>query len=272
MSDVLLSNAILVGIFMLLVWLISIPCRNVSIVDIAWGLGFVLIAWLTFVLTANDPMNRPDNPARWLLLGLITVWGLRLSVHLAVRNIGQVEDKRYARMRGAAGPHFWWTSLFIVFALQGLVMWVVSLPIQTGIARSESGWAAGHIAGLALWTVGFLFEAIGDRQLARFKRRPENKGRVMDQGLWRYTRHPNYFGDFCVWWGMFVVCVAQGQHWWTVISPLLMSVLLLRVSGVTLLEKSLTAEKPAYADYVARTSAFFPLPPHRPSAPDETHA
>jgi steroid 5-alpha reductase family enzyme len=253
------QNAAAVLAWMLLFWLISIPTRNVAIVDLAWGLGFVLVAGLTLAIVGAA--NQRLAPQHWVLPVLTTIWGLRLSGYLACRNHGRPEDKRYAAMRAKRPGGFWWRSLYIVFLLQGVVMWVVSLPIQIGSAWAEPRWTWVHPAGIAFWGIGFTFETVGDWQLLTFKRDPRNVGRVCDRGLWRYTRHPNYFGDFCVWWGLFLLADAWGTAHWTVISPLLMSVLLLKVSGVTLLEQSLRIEKPDYRDYVRRTNAFFPGPP-----------
>ena len=164
-------------------------------------------------------------------------------------------------MRDRIGTNFPLVSLFVVFGLQGLIMWVVSIPIQVAhFGITPLGWI--DAIGVGFWTVGWLFESIGDWQLARFKAKPDNRGQVMDRGLWRYTRHPNYFGDFMVWWGLYLFAAATGA-WWTIFSPVLISILLLRVSGVTLLESSLKRNRPGYVDYVARTCAFFPRPPNR---------
>ena len=234
----------------------NVPLRNVSIVDIVWGLGFVLVAWVSFFLAATS------GPSRWLLAVLTTIWGVRLSLHLAIRNIGKGEDKRYVAMRERAGSSFAYRSLLTVFGLQGLIMWVVSLPVQAGIGLSEPGWTWLHAAGLVLWVGGFCFEGIGDLQLARFKSDPSNAGKVMKTGLWRYTRHPNYFGDALLWWGYWVIAIGGGAAW-SVYGPVIMTWLLLKVSGVTLLERGLERSRPGYAEYVARTSAFIPWPPKR---------
>ncbi|MCO8122054.1 DUF1295 domain-containing protein [Stieleria sp. TO1_6] len=236
------------------VWLISLPLRDVSIVDIAWGLGFVLVVWTAFLFHAE-----PDRG--WLVIGLTTLWGVRLAAYLAYRNHGCEEDHRYRKMRDRWGSSFPLVSLFTVFLLQAAVMWVVSLPLQTAFVGAEptSAWIQG--IGLLLWTVGFGFETVGDWQLARFKSDPDNAGQVLDTGLWRYTRHPNYFGDFLVWWGLYLVAVASSHVWWSVVGPITISVFLLRVSGVTLLEKSLKDSKPDYQRYIERTNAFFPGPP-----------
>lgn len=258
LSDVLLLNLSVIAGLMLVIWLISLPLRNVSIVDIAWGAGFVLVAWVTFAVTHGR------GPSRWLLPMMTSLWGLRLSGYLAWRNIGRGEDQRYAAMRTKRGPQFAFMSLLIVFALQGAVMWTVSLPLQTGIAFAQPGWTWLHVVGITLWAIGFLFEMIGDSQLARFKANPENAGKVMNRGLWRYTRHPNYFGDFLVWWGLFAISIAHGTAVWAIIGPAVMTLFLMRISGVTLLEQSLQQTRPGYAEYTRTTSAFFPwLPTER---------
>jgi steroid 5-alpha reductase family enzyme len=189
-----------------------------------------------------------------------------LAGYLAWRNHGKPEDYRYRAMRDAYGERFRWISLFLVFGLQGAIMWIVAMPIQTG-QSSAAPWRWLDGLGVLIWTVGFLFETVGDLQLARFKSDPANRGQVMDRGLWRYTRHPNYFGDFLVWWGLYLIATAGGV-WWTVFSPALMSVLLVRVSGVALLEKSLKSRTAGYDAYVRRASSFFPWPPKK-GAPTE---
>ncbi len=239
------------------VWLASLVRRDASLIDRAWGLGFVVAAWL-YRLTA-PPGGSWEG---WLLVGLVTVWGLRLSAYLTWRNWGRGEDPRYRAMRQAAGRSFPLRSLVTVFGLQAVLLWIISLALLPGAragGRPER-WLVG--AGVALWMVGFVFEALGDWQLARFKADPSTRGRVLDRGVWRWTRHPNYFGDACLWWGFFA-CSAAAGGWWTVFAPALMNVLLLKVSGVALLERGLVESKPAYRDYVARTSAFIPRPPKR---------
>ena len=244
---------------MLALWLISLKTRDVGIVDPFWGTGFAIVAWLSLFL------NSPPPARVWLLTGLTTLWGLRLSLYLLTRNWGREEDRRYAAMRQYHGPRFWWVSLFTVFLLQAVALWFISLPVQLA-AVNRSGRSFGWLdaAGGLLWTIGFFFETVGDWQMARFQADPANRGKVMDRGLWRYTRHPNYFGDFCVWWGLFLIA-ASGGAYLTIVSPLLMSFLLLRVSGVSLLESTITERRPDYAAYKERTSSFFPMPPGRPS-------
>lgn len=250
----LTANFTVVVAAMTLLWLLSLAKRDASIIDPIWGLGFVVVAWISFWLNA---------PAGWrvsLLVILTTIWGCRLSLFLLWRNWAEAEDRRYRAMREHHGPNFWWVSLFTVFLLQALLLWFVSLPIQIASVASEASplnWLDGF--GMLLWSLGFAFETIADWQLARFKSDPQNCGRVLDRGLWRYTRHPNYFGDFCVWWGLYFLAASGGASW-TFLSPLLMSFLLMRVSGVTLLERTITDRRPEYSDYKARTNAFFPGP------------
>lgn len=262
MIGVLAAAAGAVAVLMLVTWLISVARRDASIVDIVWGLGFVVVATTAFVVGDGSGARRS------LLLALVGIWGLRLAGYLAWRNLGHGEDRRYQRMRRHHGSWFWLISLVTVFALQGLLMLVVSLPVSLAAsAERPEGLGALALAGVALWLVGFVFEAGGDLQLARFKADPANEGQVMDQGFWRYTRHPNYFGDFCVWWGIWLVAAETVPGRWGVVGPVVMTVFLLRVSGVALLERDIGRRRPKYADYVARTSAFLPLPPKR-RAPD----
>ena len=252
--------AVVVILFLMIpTWLISLFRKDAGIIDICWGIGFALIAWMLFLSV------QERHPDQWLLVILTSVWALRLSIHLAVRNLGKPEDFRYRAMRKRWGASFPLVSLLIVFGLQGAVMWFVSLPLQVGLSVTAPRSTTLAVVGIALWTVGMFFEAVGDWQLVRFKSNPENAGRVLDTGLWRYTRHPNYFGDCLVWWGLFLVAFSQSGAWWTIISPATMTFLLLRVSGVSLLEKTLQTSKPEYADYVDRTNAFLPGMPRRRS-------
>jgi steroid 5-alpha reductase family enzyme len=192
---------------------------------------------------------------------LTALWGLRLGGHLLRRKLGDPdEDRRYASMRERRGSRFVPWSLVAIFGLQGLLVLIVSLPLQVGAERG-AGLDATVIPGVILFVIGFLFEAIGDAQLTRFKADPGHQGQVMDRGLWRYTRHPNYFGDFCVWWGLWLIVLPAGGTWWTLIGPVVMSILLIRVSGAALLERDISERRPQYAEYIKRTSAFFPWPP-----------
>lgn len=245
------------GLFLLtavtLLWILSLLLHDASIVDVFWGLGFVAVFWLGYAVTPQP------HGARQLLVGLlVTIWGVRLAAHIARRNWGRGEDFRYARWREEAGGAWWWRSYFKVFFLQGAVLWLVSWPLFAVLAAGEQhalGWI--DLLAMLVWVIGFIFEAGGDWQLRRFKQDPANKVRLLTGGLWRYTRHPNYFGDAVTWWGFYLFAVASGA-WWTILSPLLMTFLLRRVSGVAMLERTLRQTKPEYRAYMARTNAFFP--------------
>jgi steroid 5-alpha reductase family enzyme len=232
-------------------WLLSLALRDASIVDIFWGVGFLVAAVVYAPNTAGDTLRRAA------VLGMTALWSLRLSGYLAWRNHGRGEDKRYVAMRAAGGAGWWWRSLFQVFALQGMILWIVSAPIHGALSGAHA-FGALDVAGMLLWLFGFLFEVIGDGQLARFKADPANRGKVLRSGLWARTRHPNYFGEAVLGWGVYLLALSAGA-WWTVFAPLLMTFLLVRVSGVALLEKTLAAEKPAYAAYVREVPAFFPF-------------
>ena len=233
-------------------WLLSLVLRDVSIVDSMWSLFFLLAA---AVYIAATPLV---GPRAMLILSLVAIWALRLAVFLTWRNWGEPEDRRYVAIRRRNEPGFEFKSLFLVFWLQGLLAWIISLPLYAAVVGPYTIGLLDYL-GIALWVTGILFESIGDFQLARFKADARNEGRVMDSGLWRYTRHPNYFGDFCVWWGFYLLALSAGG-WWTIFAPLLMSVLLLKVSGVALLEKDIANRRPRYAKYVENTNAFFPGP------------
>jgi len=256
LTAVFARSAAIVAGSMLLLWLLSLRLRDVSIVDAFWGTGFLLVAWTGF-------LSGGGGPRATLVVALTSLWGLRLSLHLLRRNLGQPEDPRYQAIRKKAGPRFPFTSLFIVFGLQGALIWIISLPLQAALT-APPGVALTPLddLGAALFIIGLAFEAIGDRQLTRFREDPESRGKVLDTGLWRYTRHPNYFGDALLWWGLTCFALATGA-WWTLLSPALMTFFLLRVSGVTLLERGLVKRRPDYQAYVARTSAFIPWFPKR---------
>lgn len=259
LANTLLTNLLVILLCMAVLWIVGTLRRDVSLVDLFWGTGFAVVAWVSWRL------NAPTGLRVLLLAGLTTMWGLRLSLFLLWRNWGQGEDRRYAAMRASHGKRFRWVSFLTVFLLQGVILWFVSWPLQVAAVEGLSagfGWC--DVIGVVLWGLGILFEAIGDWQLARFRADARNVGKVLDRGLWRFTRHPNYFGDFCIWWGLYLIAVAGGAGW-TIGSPLLMTVLLLKVSGVTLLEKTITDRRPDYAIYQARTSKFFPWPPREPA-------
>jgi steroid 5-alpha reductase family enzyme len=233
-------------------WLWSTFRKDVSVVDSLWSLMFLLLAG---VYARHAPLL---TMRAMLVLVLTALWAVRLSLYIAWRNWGEPEDRRYQAIRRRNEPHFAIKSLLIVFGLQALLAWIISLPLLAAIS-SPAPLGPWDGCGALLWLLGIIFEAGGDLQLARFKSDPAHHDQVMDKGLWRYTRHPNYFGDFCVWWGFYLLALSAGA-WWSVVAPLLMSVLLMRVSGVTLLEKHIGKRRPAYDDYVRRTNAFFPGP------------
>jgi steroid 5-alpha reductase family enzyme len=253
MTAVMLASAAAVLALLLAAWVLSLVLRDVSIVDVAWGLGFVAVAWVAFAVGDGCTGRRV------LLAVLTTLWGLRLAGYIGRRKLRHPgEDPRYGAWREKWGDRFPLVSLFTVFGLQAVLVWVVSLPLQ-GAATSGDPLGVLDWIGVAVWAIGLACEATGDAQLARFKADPANRGRIMDRGLWRYTRHPNYFGDFTVWWGLYLIALSAGA-WWTIAGPLVITLLLTRVSGKDHLERSM-AERPGYADYVARTSGFVPLPP-----------
>jgi steroid 5-alpha reductase family enzyme len=251
-STVAISAAALF-VFMLVTWVASLRLRDVSIVDVAWGIGFVLVAFFCFAL-GDGAAERVA-----LVTAMTVVWGVRLAFYIGRRKLRHPgEDARYTEIRDRYGDRFPLVSLYWVFLLQGALVLLVSLPIHAA-AGSFDPLGPLDYAGVAVYAVGLFFEAVGDAQLGRFKADPSNRGKVMDRGLWRYTRHPNYFGELLIWWGLYLIALSGGG-WWTIVSPLVMSVLLLRVSGKDRLERSLS-ERPGYREYVERTSGFVPLPP-----------
>jgi len=253
-----LSSALVILAYMVILWLFSLAIRNSSIVDIFWGAGFVFINWINFF--AFTPAGFFG---RKLLLGLIvTLWGLRLTTHILRRNWGKPEDFRYRQWRDESGPNWWWISFFKVFLLQGFLMWIISIPLLGAQYNSKpADLTLIDILAVFVWGIGFFFEAVGDWQLTRFVANPFNKGKVLNTGVWRFTRHPNYFGDAVQWWGYYLLAFSAGG-WWTIFSPILMTFLLRNVSGVALLEKSMIS-KPSYKEYIETTSAFFPWFPSR---------
>jgi steroid 5-alpha reductase family enzyme len=233
-------------------WLLSLSLRNVSIVDSLWSL-MLFAAGVIYALGAD-----PRAPRLALVLWMLAIWAARLSIYITARSMGKGEDRRYQAIRERNEPHFAFKSLYLVFCLQALLAWIISLPLL-GAFSSIAPIGILDYLGLILWLTGFVFEALADWQLARFKRNPAHADAVMTGGLWRFTRHPNYFGEFCVWWGFAAVAVSAGG-WWSLPGPVLLTVLLLRVSGVSLLEKDIGNRRPRYADYVLKTNAFFPGP------------
>jgi steroid 5-alpha reductase family enzyme len=238
---------------MTILWVISIFLRNVSIVDLFWGLGFVIISVFFFINTNGNESRKI------ILMTLVTIWGLRLSIYIAWRNSGMGEDFRYRQFREKYGPkRYWWISFFQTFMLQGILMWLISAPLLGAmVSGQERDLGILDYAGIIVWITGFLFEAGGDFQLAVFKANPTNKGKVLDTGFWRFTRHPNYFGDSAVWWGYGLICFSAGSYL-PVLGSVLMTFLIIKISGVLLLEKSLKEQKPQYIEYIRKTSTFIP--------------
>lgn len=232
-------------------------------VDVLWGAGFAVIALVTLGVSAG----HGDGWRRWLVTLLTVLWGARLAWHIGRRNHGKDEDPRYRALLAKAPGNPDRYALRTVYLAQGGLMWLVSLPVQLAqYGRGDTLFGGTEVAawtGVALWTVGIVFEAVGDAQLARFRAHPASSGQVMDRGLWRYTRHPNYFGDACVWWGLTLLALHQPVGLLALVSAALMTFLLTRGSGARLLESTISARRPGYADYVSRTSGFLPLPPRR---------
>lgn len=239
-------------IFGVIGWVISVIKNNVTLVDSMWSLFFLLASLVYSYFT-------PDSPREKLIIVMVTLWALRLCIYLSWRNWHPHEDSRYALIRKNNEPNFWVKSLYIIFGFQAVLAWIISLPLLAAIHSTKAlNWL--DYLGFSFWFFGFLFTTIADIQLSVFKADPFNQGKVLDTGLWRYSRHPNYFGEACVWWGYFIIALTAGG-WWSVISPLIMTFLLLKVSGVNLLESTIIDRRPAYAAYIKQTSAFIPMPP-----------
>lgn len=252
--DVIGSVAVVIVVLMVLLWMASVPLRDASIVDIGWGAGLVVATWVAWVV--GDGNTDRSN----LLAAMITIWGVRLTVHLALRHRGRGEDTRYAVLRRHR-TNFTMTSLFTIFGFQALVLLVISLPVQ--LAMTPAGPEVGvlGVLGCLVWGVGLFFEVVADTRLTRFRADPSNDGAVLDQGLWRYSRHPNYFGDALIWWGVWLVAAETGDAAWAVASPAVMTFMLVRVTGVPPLEHGLAKRREGYATYAAHTSTFVPRPP-----------
>jgi steroid 5-alpha reductase family enzyme len=251
-----IAGLVILGL-MVILWLISLILKNSSIVDIFWGTGFVITGWVYFILTPQGLLSR-----KIILMILVTVWGLRLSGYILKRNFGKPEDFRYQVWRKEAGSTWWLRSFFKVFFLQGVLLWIISVPLLSAQFMGASRLTFFDYLAVPLWLIGFFFESVGDWQLARHKSNPRNKGKVLSTGVWRYTRHPNYFGDSAQWWAYYLFALAAGG-WWTIFSPILMTALLVRVSGVALLEKTLKDTKPGYKEYIESTNSFIPWLPKR---------
>jgi len=254
-------KGLLLIIFLItMLWLLSIYLKDVSIVDAFWGCGFVILAIYYFFTTPSSELH----PRKILVLILVGIWGLRLSLYLLIRNWGKPEDFRYQKFRKDYGAHrYWWFSFFQVFLLQGILLWVISAPLlSTQYFSSSNNLNYLDYLAIMVWGIGFLFETLGDDQLSKFKSNPANKNKVLNTGLWKYTRHPNYFGDAAIWWSFGIFSIASGSYL-PLISCFIMNLLLLKVSGVVLLERTLTNSKPRYREYMDKTPAFFPWFPKK---------
>lgn len=256
LSAYLLWSALAVFAYMTGLFVVALVRKDNSLADIGWGLGFILVAALTFFI-------EPGFTLRSLLVtGLVVIWGLRLAVYVFIRNTGRCEDFRYAKWRREWGRRFILRSYLQVFLLQGLLMLIIVYPVVLVNRTADGPWTAWDVLGAALWLLGFFFESVGDFQLLRFKRDPASKGKIMTTGLWATTRHPNYFGEATQWWGLFVIALSVRFGWTAVVSPVTITFLLLRVSGVTRLEKKYEGN-PEFAAYARATSAFIPRKPRK---------
>lgn len=236
-----------------LLWVYSLVIKDASIIDIFWAPGFAILAWYYFSITSDA-----SNIRNLILCSLVTIWAVRLGGYIFMRNHGNGEDFRYQVWRKEGGKNYWWISYLRVFLLQGLLLWIVGSVLLVAQSSGEIALQPLDYVGIVLWAIGFLFEAVGDYQLSNFKKNPANKGKVMDTGLWRYTRHPNYFGNAVMWWGFFLFALSTEGGWIYVFSPVLMTFLLVRVSGAAMLESTLKKTKPKYKDYIEKTPVFFP--------------
>lgn len=248
--------AIVLFVHVNLWFVFSIIKKRNDVADIAWGLGFTLLAWTSYFISGDAGM-------RALLVGiLVSVWGLRLAWHIHARNSGKAEDYRYAAWRAEWGEWFYLRSYVQVYLLQGFLLYVVALPILFVNRSDDKTFGLLDVAGAVVWLFGFVFEAVGDSQLAKFIGDPANKGKLMRSGLWRYSRHPNYFGEVVQWWGIWLIALSVPNGWISVVGPLTITFLILKVSGIPMLERKME-EHPEFAEYKLETSAFFPLPPRK---------
>ena len=258
MTTLFFQASSIILILVTLLWIWSIFIKNVSIVDIFWGLGFVVIN--TFYVFMSGELNA----RKIVILTLVCIWGFRLAIYLAKRNIGKGEDFRYQEFRQNYGPkRYWWFSYFQTFLLQGVLIMIISLPLLgVNYNNSNGNLEILDYLGISIWLIGFTFESVGDFQLSNFKKDSKNKGKILHTGLWKYTRHPNYFGDSAVWWAYGIFSIAAGSYWHA-IGAVIMTLLILKISGVSLLEKTLKETKPQYKEYIQKTSSFIPWFPKK---------
>lgn len=256
--NLFLVNLLAAAGLMIIGWVYSLIKKDVTIADSLWGLGFVLIAWLTF-FRADGFLLR-----KLLITGLVTVWGLRLFIHLSIRHRGKGEDPRYGLWREKHGQAFWIVSLFKVFLVQALFQWLIAMGVQYGqISDTPAHLTPLDVLGFLIWTIGIVIESFADLQLKQFLSAPANKGKIMNQKLWKYSRHPNYFGETLIWWGLFVIVLSTPWGFWTIVSPLLITYTLLKLTGVTLMEETQFGDNPEYQRYIQKTNAFIPWFPKK---------
>lgn len=256
MNNIYLISALYIFIFMNFMYLLALRLKDNSIVDIGWGMGFIIVALATLFDRGTF------YPRQLLITALILIWGLRLALYIFKRNSGKGEDFRYKQWRQEWGKTIYWRSYLQVFMLQGVIMFVIALPIMHVNASNASELVITDFIGAAIWLIGFLFESIGDAQMMMFKNNAANKGKIMRSGFWKYTRHPNYFGEALLWWGIFIVAIGANSIYISLISPLLLTYLLLKVSGVAMLEKKYTGNA-EYDEYIRTTSSFVPMLPKK---------
>lgn len=248
------SLALVLFVYMSLWFMVSLLKKRNDVADVAWGLGFVLMAWTSFLLAENFDWRI------LLVCSLVSIWGLRLAWHIHKRNKHKTEDYRYLAWRKEWGKYFYLRSYLQVYLLQGFLLFLIVLPVLIINKNSSANLGWLDLVGLAIWLLGFYFEAVGDAQLAKFIQNPANKGKLMQNGLWAYTRHPNYFGEVTQWWGIWLIALSVHDALFTIIGPVTITFLILKVSGIPLLEKKM-AENPEFAEYKKRVSMFLPLPP-----------
>ena len=256
MFIVLIMEVVVINIYMTVWFFIAQVRRRNDIADIAWGPGFIVTA-ISAMIFSNS-----TTPRGFLVLFLVVLWGMRLACHIFLRNRGKSEDARYRKWRQQWGKQAVIRALFQIFILQGLLIIIISLPITIIISSEKDPLGILDLLGIVIWFTGFAFESVGDYQLLKYKKNPENKGKIMTQGLWRYTRHPNYFGEIVLWWGIYIIALSDPQGWAAILGPVTITYLILKVSGIPLLEEKYK-DNPEFQTYKRRTSAFFPLPPRK---------
>lgn len=250
-----LTLAVILLIYMNLWFVVSLIAGRNDVADVAWGPGFILLAWSSFIIAGHQTL------VGYIVSWVVTIWGVRLAWHIFSRNKGKAEDHRYQSWRREWGQWFYLRSYFQVYLLQGFFLYLIAFPVMAINDDADLKLGMFGYVGLAIWIFGFLFETIGDWQLARFIKDPANAGKLMTRGLWAYTRHPNYFGEVVLWWGIWVVSISTTVGWFTIIGPLTITFLILKISGIPLLEEKYSGRSD-FEEYKKRTSAFFPMPPN----------